>query len=1107
MNENTFRHRPLTRAVAFLCIAAQVLFPVAATASGPLRTAEPVTQPLADDDARLAGLASQAGSMLTSGVSGNQAADMARGYATGAAQAAFQEWLSQWGTARVTLSADEHFTLKGSALDLLLPWYDTPGNIIFTQHSIHRTDDRNQLNTGAGWRHFMPDYMTGVNLFFDHDLTRYHSRLGLGGEYWRDYLKLGANGYLRLTGWRDAPELDNDYEARPANGWDVRAEGYLPAYPQLGAKLMYEQYYGDEVALFGRDHRQKDPHAFTAGLSYTPVPLVSLSAEQRQGKGGENDTRFGLNLSYTPGVSLARQLDPDAVAYRRSLSGSRHDLVERNNNIVLEYRKKELVKLRLTDPVTGKGGEQKPLVASLQSKYALKTLQTDAATLTAAGGVISTTDSQVTVTLPEYRYTATPDTDNAYRVAVTAEDVKGNRSNREESTVVVQAPQLSAEDSEVTSDKTTLKPDGVDKAVLTFRAQDAEGNAVSGLAVNASFTVPDGMAILLSDTFTETETKGTYTAELKGSTPGEVSVMPLVDGKDAAKASVTVVLSDVEPVAEHSTIALSSAATRADQAGQSFRAGEQVFVTVMLKDAQQHPVSGQKALLQGETVSVEGMSAADGADWQEEDGGAYRRVYIAQGAKEGHRATLTLTGGSKTTDPYTIEPGDVNISNSTLSGNPEVIAADGQEEAVITYTALDSYKNVIDNLEVKAAVDLPMGMTIDLPDFTESAVKGTYTTTLKGVMEGEVSIMPQVDGQNAARDAVKVTLKITPDEEHSTISLENSYSSGDTMLLKATLRDKNGNALTGMAESLKKNAEVSVEHATLQKNWTESSENSGEYIAEFAAGEEGTDLKASLKWRTWNEEKVLTYYITPAEPAYMEGTITAGEKNDFPAIGDEKFPTTGFEGATFTLNSDNFSAGGGVGHYALKVTCGSDTTKACGWVTATADGSDVVVTFRSSTVVPVADRNVKITATPGAGSNSTTVLTYEFVIKKWFQPDIIPEGAFHNLATSCSERDGQIPLHDELSLRGLSVTKDNPAVREVGSLWTEWGTDLQKSSLVKNAPAIWGAQISGTEEEHLASGLEIIGATIHWETYPGSIIKIKYPSSLDKQLSRVCVYR
>ena len=33
---------------------------------------------------------------------------------------------------------------------------------------------------------------------------------------------------------------------------------YLPR-PQLGASLMYEQYYGDEVGLFGKDKRQKDP--------------------------------------------------------------------------------------------------------------------------------------------------------------------------------------------------------------------------------------------------------------------------------------------------------------------------------------------------------------------------------------------------------------------------------------------------------------------------------------------------------------------------------------------------------------------------------------------------------------------------------------------------------------------------------------------------------------------------------------------------------------------------------------------------------------------------------------------------------------------------------
>ncbi|MCW7136047.1 inverse autotransporter beta domain-containing protein [Escherichia coli] len=72
--------------------------------------------------------------------------------------------------------------------------------------------------------------------FFDHDLSRYHSRAGLGAEYWRDYLKLSSNAYIGLTGWRSAPELDNDFEARPANGWDLRAEGWLPAWPQLGGK-------------------------------------------------------------------------------------------------------------------------------------------------------------------------------------------------------------------------------------------------------------------------------------------------------------------------------------------------------------------------------------------------------------------------------------------------------------------------------------------------------------------------------------------------------------------------------------------------------------------------------------------------------------------------------------------------------------------------------------------------------------------------------------------------------------------------------------------------------------------------------------------------------
>ncbi len=38
------------------------------------------------------------------------------------------------------------------------------------------------------------------------------------------------------------------------------------------------------------------------------------------------------------------------------LAGSRYDLVERNNNIVLEYRKSEVIRIALPERIEGKGG-------------------------------------------------------------------------------------------------------------------------------------------------------------------------------------------------------------------------------------------------------------------------------------------------------------------------------------------------------------------------------------------------------------------------------------------------------------------------------------------------------------------------------------------------------------------------------------------------------------------------------------------------------------------------------------------------------------------------------------------------------------------------------
>ncbi len=374
----------------------------------------------------IASTSQQIGSLLAEDMNSEQAANMARGWASSQASGAMTDWLSRFGTARITLGVDEDFSLKNSQFDFLHPWYETPDNLFFSQHTLHRTDERTQINNGLGWRHFTPTWMSGINFFFDHDLSRYHSRAGIGAEYWRDYLKLSSNGYLRLTNWRSAPELDNDYEARPANGWDVRAESWLPAWPHLGGKLVYEQYYGDEVALFDKDDRQSNPHAITAGLNYTPFPLMTFSAEQRQGKQGENDTRFAVDFTWQPGSAMQKQLDPNEVAARRSLAAAVMIWWIATTISFWNIAKKELVRLTLTDPVTGKSGEVKSLVSSLQTKYALKGYNVEATALEAAGGKVVTTGKDILVTLPAYRFTSTPETDNTWPIEVTAEDVKGN---------------------------------------------------------------------------------------------------------------------------------------------------------------------------------------------------------------------------------------------------------------------------------------------------------------------------------------------------------------------------------------------------------------------------------------------------------------------------------------------------------------------------------------------------------------------------------------------------------------------------------------------------------------------------------------------------------
>ena len=734
---------------------------------------------------QIASTSQQIGSLLAEDMNSEQAANMARGWASSQASGAMTDWLSRFGTARITLGVDEDFSLKNSQFDFLHPWYETPDNLFFSQHTLHRTDERTQINNGLGWRHFTPTWMSGINFFFDHDLSRYHSRAGIGAEYWRDYLKLSSNGYLRLTNWRSAPELDNDYEARPANGWDVRAEGWLPAWPHLGGKLVYEQYYGDEVALFDKDDRQSNPHAITAGLNYTPFPLMTFSAEQRQGKQGENDTRFAVDFTWQPGSAMQKQLDPNEVAARRSLAGSRYDLVDRNNNIVLEYRKKELVRLTLTDPVTGKSGEVKSLVSSLQTKYALKGYNVEATALEAAGGKVVTTGKDILVTLPAYRFTSTPETDNTWPIEVTAEDVKGNLSNREQSMVVVQAPTLSQKDSSVSLSTQTLNADSHSTATLTFIAHDAAGNPVVGLVLS---TRHEGVQdITLSDW--KDNGDGSYTQILTtGAMSGTLTLMPQLNGVDAAKAPAVVNIISVSSSRTHSSIKIDK---------DRYLSGNPIEVTVELRDENDKPVKEQKQQLNN-AVSIDNVKPGVTTDWKETADGVYKATYTAYTKGSGLTAKLLMQNWNEDlhTAGFIIDANPQSAKIATLSASNNGVLANENAANTVSVNVADEGSNPINDHTVTFAVLSGSATSFNNQNTAKTDVNGLATFDLKSSKQEDNTV--EVTLENGVKQTLIVSF--VGDSSTAQVDLQESKNEvvadgNDSATMTATVRDAKGNLL------------------------------------------------------------------------------------------------------------------------------------------------------------------------------------------------------------------------------------------------------------------------------------------------------------------------
>ncbi|EEU0357998.1 Ig-like domain-containing protein, partial [Escherichia coli] len=425
------------------------------------------------------------------------------------------------------------------------------------------------------------------------------------------------------------------------------------------------------------------------------------------------------------------------------------------------------------------------LVSSLQTKYALKGYNVEATALEAAGGKVVTTGKDILVTLPGYRFTSTPETDNTWPIEVTAEDVKGNLSNREQSMVVVQAPTLSQKDSSVSLSTQTLNADSHSTATLTFIAHDAAGNPVVGLVLS---TRHEGVQdITLSEW--KDNGDGSYTQILTtGAMSGTLTLMPQLNGVDAAKAPAVVNIISISSSRTHSSIKIDK---------DRYLSGNPIEVTVELRDENDKPVKEQKQQLNN-AVSIDNVKPGVTTDWKETADGVYKATYTAYTRGSGLTAKLLMQNWNEDlhTAGFIIDANPQSAKIATLSASNNGVLANENAANTVSVNVADEGSNPINDHTVTFAVLSGSATCFNNQNTAKTDVNGLATFDLKSSKQEDNTV--EVTLENGVKKTLIVSF--VGDSSTAQVDLQKSKNEvvadgNDSATMTATVRDAKGNLL------------------------------------------------------------------------------------------------------------------------------------------------------------------------------------------------------------------------------------------------------------------------------------------------------------------------
>ncbi|WP_440867932.1 Ig-like domain-containing protein [Symbiopectobacterium purcellii] len=768
-------------------------------------------------DSVLASGAMRARTLMSEDNRSEAAINYARGIGEGLINQQVNDWLNQYGHAKV--SVDTEGKISG---DILFPMMDSPDSLLFSQTGIRTNKKRKTANLGLGYRQYLGSWMLGVNTFYDDDYTGKNQRFGFGGEAWTDYLKLAVNGYLRQTGWHQS-RLDGmeDYDERPANGFDVRANAWLPSWPNVGGSLEYDQYFGHGVSVADStipDSLRNNPEIVKVGLNYTPFPLLTLSA--KRSVGDAHDTDLQLDLNYRFGVPLSQQTSSDAVDLMRSLTGSRYDLVDRNYDIVMQYRKQDLLHIHLPGTTVVEAAETTTLKLTVdREKYGLKDVAwtVDPALLSNGGHYKVLSPTELQVTLPAYisdgglRGAAAQN----YSISAVATDSHGNESNRAETRLGVIPSRNTISSLTISPSGNGLPANNSDSYTITGKVMDAKGAPLAGQ--NITFSVSglvdkngkaagtlssaDGSQNDSSKITVTTAADGTVVARLRSSAAGEGTVTARMDNGNQTSVSGAFVADAA--TASVREVRLNDSVTRKAADGKNSFA-----YTARVEDANGNAVSGADVFWSqdGENVS---LSAAKTTTDSDGDTGVSLRAGTVPSADI--QVSAALSGASQVNADkkvsFTADAATARVTSLVVTEDGEY--ANGVATDAVQVTVLDANGNPVASARVGLSADHDATVGGDGTVTTDAS--GQATATLTSTWAGDVTVTATLGESSRTATATFVADSSTAQVSAVSVTSDGAKANGvATDAVQVTVVDANGNPVASAKVALSADHDATV---------------------------------------------------------------------------------------------------------------------------------------------------------------------------------------------------------------------------------------------------------------------------------------------------------